>query len=127
MKIEKIIYSICFITGAAAAPALYYYFGRACLTGFLIGFVLALISFYSIIKTSYLLVPEPGGKKAGNFQKLGVAGMYIAKICLFILSIWFLSKSGTAALLGFVGGFSVLLPALLIGGLLFRSGGAGDK
>ncbi len=121
MKIEKIIYSICFIIAAIAGPAVYYFSGANCLKGYLIGFTLALISFYSVIQTSYLLVPEDRSVKPGVPQKLMVAAMYIIKICLFVLAIWFLSSSGNAALAGFIGGFSTILPALLTGGLLFRS------
>jgi len=120
VKLEKTIYSISLIAAAIIAPALYYFFGRACLGGFFLGFALAMISFYTIIKTSYLVVPETPGVKPEFRQKMAVALLYILKISLFILSIWFLAKSGTAAIIGFIGGFSTLLPSLLIGGLLFK-------
>ena len=112
MKLEKTVYSISIIIAALAAPPLYYFFGRPCLGGFFVGFALAMISFYSIIKTSYLVVPEAPGLKPGTRQKLIVAGVYLLKVSLFI--------AGTAAIIGFIGGFSALLPAVLIGGMLYR-------
>lgn len=120
MKLEKTVYSISLIIAAAAGPALFYFFGRACLAGFLVGFALAMISFYSIIKTSYLVVPETPGQKPSTRQKLIVAAVYILKVSLFIAAMWFLSKSGTAAIIGFICGFSTLLPALLVGGMISR-------
>jgi hypothetical protein len=120
MKLEKTVYSISLIIAALAAPPLYYFFGRPCLGGFFVGFTLAMISFYSIIKTSYLVVPEVPGLKTGTRQKLIVAAVYLLKVGLFIAAMWFLAKSGTAAIIGFIGGFSALLPAVLIGGMLYR-------
>lgn len=122
MKLEKTVYSISLIIAALAAPLLYYFFGRQCLGGFFVGFALAMISFYSIIKTSYLVVPETPGMKPGTRQKLIVAAVYLLKVSLFIGAMWFLAKSGTAAIIGFIGGFSALLPAVLIGGMLYRGG-----
>jgi hypothetical protein len=120
MKLEKTVYSISLIIAAIAAPPLYYFFGLHCLSGFFVGFALAMISFYSIIKTSYLVVPETPGLKPGTRQKLIVAAVYFLKVSLFIAAMWFLAKSGTAAIIGFIGGFSALLPALLIGGMLYH-------
>ena len=120
MKLEKTVYSISLVIAAIAAPPPYYFFGRSCLGGFFVGFALAMISFYSIIKTSYLVVPEAPGLKPGTRQKLIVAGVYFLKVGLFIAAMWFLAKSGSAAIIGFIGGFSALLPAVLIGGMLYR-------
>ncbi len=127
MKLEKTVYSISLIIAAFAAPPLFYFFGRPCLSGFFVGFALAMISFYSIIKTSYLVVPETPGLKPGTRQKLIVAAVYLLKVSLFVAAIWFLSQNGTAAIIGFIGGFSALLPAVLIGGILCRGGSEKNK
>lgn len=120
MKLERTVYSISLIIAALTAPALWHFFGKSCLTGFFVGFGLAMVSFYSIIKTSYLVVPETPGKKPGTRQKLAVAAVYFVKVSLFIAAMWFLSRGGAASIIGFIGGFSALLPALLIGGMISR-------
>jgi|GEM_PF-7073122 len=117
MGFEKSVYLTQFIAAVVIAPLLYAYFGRLCLAGFAVGCALGFLSFFSLLKTSYVLIPETSEKKAGKKEKLIIAGLYVAKMALFILTFWFLSKSGVPTIAGFIGGFSTLLPALMIGGI----------
>jgi len=115
---EKTALKILASLAAAFSPVAYYFAGPRGILSFLLGSILAVVSFTAIVWMAYLIIPADREKPVGTRDKVFVALSYILKISLFIAAFIMLSKSGIREVLSFVGGFSVLFPALMIAGYL---------
>jgi len=118
---EKNVLAIIFIEIAAFAPLSHYLWGSACSAGFLLGASFAAISFFTIVYTVHALLPSKVEKPTEKRGKLFVTFLYVIKITVFVLSFWIITQRGAEAILAFVAGFSILMPALFIAGLARQS------
>ncbi len=134
-----------------AVPFTAYYFGFYALIFFTAGVFLGIVSFAGIIKLAYIIIPEPGAANPPEIEKTAVVNnnpdtrpendiknklkapgpdffdkvklflLYLAKLALFVFFFWQAARAGIYAILSFMAGFSVIIPALLFAGMCLKS------
>lgn len=122
MNLISLIYITSIIFFILIAPIIWYFFKIQGILGYTLGCIISLISFYLTINITFIILPISTdiAVKIEKKKKLLIISLYVLKFILIALTIWWLSST-TSSILGFIIGFSIFIPILLIVSLLNKN------